>query len=519
MLYFNRFIFVLIAVLIFASPAFAASKSRCPDKVLDKGTIEGVYQGMECEDFCYVLMTLDNGETFYLLANEDYVLEAFGEATGQRVSITYNVEQFWNEFGNECTRQEVMTEGKVLAAVPAAPKAQASKAGAAKKIDDEAFIELCKTGTPQEVEVAIKAGADVNAKGKDKDGVTGVTALMNAAQYNSNPEVISSLIKAGADVNAKNQTGGTALIRAALGNKNPEVTASLVKAGADVNAKNNYGWTAFINAAEENNTEVITVLINAGADVNAKNNDGFTSLMNAARYNSNPEVITVLLKAGADVKLKDKNEKMAINYARDNKALINTAAFKELETLSSSGAANQRGKAKDGGYKDFKFGMSFGDVSAVAFNDGKGLQNATNNIKNNVFAPIFNIHTHNEAFPYNDLVGNIEVWFLPQQRPEKELFLFFRNNKLIMITAELIPEEVEPTFKNIKDKYKGSEISYAKGMVKSVIIGRDGNKNVYTLAKTLPTLAIIDPEIYDEVVSIQNKKKQEIDAKRKSAIP
>jgi len=46
------------------------------------------------------------------------------------------------------------------------------------------------TGTPQEVEAAIQAGADVNAK----DG-GGMTPLMYAAQYNNNSEVLNVLIK------------------------------------------------------------------------------------------------------------------------------------------------------------------------------------------------------------------------------------------------------------------------------------------------------------------------------------
>ena len=68
------------------------------------------------------------------------------------------------------------------------------------------FLELCKSGTSQEIEAAIKSGADVNAKDDN-----GVTALMFAAVNNTNPEVIKVLINAGAEVDHKNKFGHKAL--------------------------------------------------------------------------------------------------------------------------------------------------------------------------------------------------------------------------------------------------------------------------------------------------------------------
>ena len=57
---------------------------------------------------------------------------------------------------------------------------------------EDAFLELCKTGTLWEVENAINAGANVNAKNQN-----GLTPLM-AATANSNPEVVTTLIRNGA---------------------------------------------------------------------------------------------------------------------------------------------------------------------------------------------------------------------------------------------------------------------------------------------------------------------------------
>ena len=62
-------------------------------------------------------------------------------------------------------------------------------------VSDADFIELCETGTAQQAEEAIHAGANINA-----EDIDGKRALMHAAMNNKNPEVIAALIKAGAEV-------------------------------------------------------------------------------------------------------------------------------------------------------------------------------------------------------------------------------------------------------------------------------------------------------------------------------
>ena len=72
------------------------------------------------------------------------------------------------------------------------------------------LFELVKTGTPQEIQAAIKSGASVNARDND-----GVTPLMHAAAWNINPQVISTLLKAGADPNERDKYRTTPLMLAA----------------------------------------------------------------------------------------------------------------------------------------------------------------------------------------------------------------------------------------------------------------------------------------------------------------
>ena len=158
------------------------------------------------------------------------------------------------------------------------------------------FSDIISSGTPEEVEKAIKAGANVNERTPK-----GTTPLMAAAYANTNPEVIDVLIKAGANVNERTPEGITPLMIAVMRNQNPEVVKALIKAGADVNERIK-GITPLVMAIHINqDIEIIKALLNAGANVNEKDSLGHTPLMFAASYSENPEVITVLIKAGADV--------------------------------------------------------------------------------------------------------------------------------------------------------------------------------------------------------------------------
>ncbi len=207
------------------------------------------------------------------------------------------------------------------------PSAGAGSGWSARQAKD--FLELVKTGAPQEVQAIINIGADLNARDND-----GSTPLMYAAEFNG-PDVITTLLKAGADVNAQDNNGVTALMVAAQFNQNPGAATVLLKAGADLKTEDKFlSLTPLGHAASYNkNPEVINVLLEAGADINALNG-GWTALMLAAKDNQNPEVIMTLLKAGANAKAKDWLGRTAFFFAHGNGKLKGTVAYKALEKAS-----------------------------------------------------------------------------------------------------------------------------------------------------------------------------------------
>ena len=69
----------------------------------------------------------------------------------------------------------------------------------------QSLFDLVKMGTPEQVQAAIKSGAQVN----DSDTL-GQTPLMHGAECNENSDVITTLLNAGADAKAKSIEGKTA---------------------------------------------------------------------------------------------------------------------------------------------------------------------------------------------------------------------------------------------------------------------------------------------------------------------
>lgn len=115
--------------------------------------------------------------------------------------------------------------------------------------------------------------ADVNAREKDRDGVT----PLFIAVENGNVEIAELLLRFGAKVNARNKNRETPLMM--IDDDTPlELVELLLKYGAKVNLEDSEGNTALLRAVDMSaDISIIKALVLAGADVNHKNKEGDTA--------------------------------------------------------------------------------------------------------------------------------------------------------------------------------------------------------------------------------------------------
>ena len=128
----------------------------------------------------------------------------------------------------------------------------------------ETINKLVERGDVKGAELAIKAGADVNAP-----GMYGYTPLFYAAEK-GHSDCVELLVKSGADVNCTAKYGTTPLMRAAR-NGCDKCVELLIKAGADVNAVEITTSTALLEASKAKSVRSVQLLLKAGAEVNRSN--------------------------------------------------------------------------------------------------------------------------------------------------------------------------------------------------------------------------------------------------------
>jgi len=158
-----------------------------------------------------------------------------------------------------------------------------------------------QAATVQDVKACLEAGADPNARDKEKE-----RPLHWAAGLNENPAVVQALMSAGADPKARDEDSWTPLHWAAAFNENPAVMKALLDAGPDspkkqLKKKSLKGWTLLHCAAAFNeNPAAVKFLLAAGANLNAQSMGAYTPLHLASIHNENPAMIKTLVAAGAD---------------------------------------------------------------------------------------------------------------------------------------------------------------------------------------------------------------------------
>ena len=181
----------------------------------------------------------------------------------------------------------------------------------------------------QSVLGCLQAGADVHARGGNRD--TPLHQLVSDVQNDGYPfaRVIAAFAEAGADVNARDRGGGTPLHIAAGSWRDGEtaLATALLAAGAEVNARDSGGATPLHRAAGGGRTlAMISLLVDAGADLRSADNGGRTALHMALR-SDRPAIAAKLIELGADTSVRDDSGHVAnpVDCAR-----FNTATFFHL---------------------------------------------------------------------------------------------------------------------------------------------------------------------------------------------
>ena len=198
------------------------------------------------------------------------------------------------------------------------------------------LLELCQNpeATPEEVESAIRNGADLKAEAEvparvklrnNREVMQSRTAFQLAVMNARNPEVLQVLIGAGSKL-----TRWTVQL-AANHNSNPEVIAKLQTWYAQVpNARELDGINLFSEACESNESVPVIrwFLETQGADLNAPDEKkvGITPFQTACGNNPNPEVIKLLVDKGGILKATRRGRISPLMFA----AMSNTPEIAEL---------------------------------------------------------------------------------------------------------------------------------------------------------------------------------------------
>ncbi len=165
-----------------------------------------------------------------------------------------------------------------------------------------------KEGNVDQVEQALKSGANANTQSYGSAEFYGQTALMYAVYY-GNLEVVELLLKHKADINKQDKHGRTVLMLSI----NSELIELLLVNGAATDKQDECGWTALMYAAKRGLPEVVQLLLanNANPDKQNNNDHGQTALMYAAYY-GNLKVVKLLLENEASVNKQDQFGRTAL---------------------------------------------------------------------------------------------------------------------------------------------------------------------------------------------------------------
>lgn len=176
---------------------------------------------------------------------------------------------------------------------------------------EKELFDAINNGNKEQVEAALKEGADINTQQPKYPYATPLTLATALGHI----DIVKLLLENGADVN-KYDKEYTPLLKAVAPRPEPfkpehiDIAKLLLENGAEVNAKNKLKYdnlTPLIEVVrsqskiigDEHKKILVKLLLNNGADINAHTYTGMSPLMWAVKY-ENEELIKILLENGAD---------------------------------------------------------------------------------------------------------------------------------------------------------------------------------------------------------------------------
>ena len=170
------------------------------------------------------------------------------------------------------------------------------------------------TGTLEEVEALLNAGADPNLMGDNgpivfRPYIYGPKLVEQGGTRIVSQEIVKALLNAGADPKATDRNGITLLTYAAMYD-HTDIVNTLIDKGVDQHDMDE----ALDSAVRRMSRNVLRLLLDAGANPNAINREGQTAFVSSIRHND-LEIIEALLNAGADINARDQDDKTALSIA------------------------------------------------------------------------------------------------------------------------------------------------------------------------------------------------------------
>lgn len=179
---------------------------------------------------------------------------------------------------------------------------------------DMALLESAARGDADGVAIALRAGADTEAR--DTDGRTALLLAAAADQL----EVAAVLIALGADLNALDDLHDTPWL--ITGETGSVAMAELMLAeppGPDLTVLNRFGGTSLIPAAERGHVDYVRRVVDTPIDINHVNDLGWTALLEVVILGDGSadhvEIVKILIDSGADPTIADNGGVTAVQHA------------------------------------------------------------------------------------------------------------------------------------------------------------------------------------------------------------